>query len=114
MWSDIKTVADTLEQLPSGTILVHGACRGADITCAAVAESLGFTVRGYPADWDKYGKGAGPVRNRQMLKEEHLTTEPIDLCLAFHNDIENSRGTKDMMGCAQRANIPTRLITSPN
>lgn len=112
-WSDIKTVIDTLEQLPAGTILVHGACRGADNICAAVAEALGFVVRPYPADWDRYHKGAGPVRNQQMLTEEHRADEPIDLCLAFHNNIESSRGTRDMIRRAEKAKITVRLITSP-
>jgi len=112
-WTDIKTVIDTLEQLPAGTILIHGACRGADNICAAVAEALGFVVRPYPADWDKYRKGAGPIRNQQMLTEEHRADEPIDLCLAFHNNIESSRGTRDMIGRATKAKITVRLITSP-
>lgn len=111
-WSDIKAVLDVLEQLPPGTILVHGACRGADVTCAAVAEALGFTVRAYPADWDRFHKGAGPIRNQQMLDCEHRPEEPIDLCFAFHNNINNSRGTKDMMRRAEKAGVPTRLITS--
>lgn len=111
-WNDVKTVVDVLEQLPPGTILIHGACRGADVTCAAVAEALGFTVRAYPADWDKYRKGAGPIRNQQMITEEHRPEEPIDLCLAFHNNIANSKGTRDMMKRAAKAEITTRLITS--
>lgn len=112
-WDDIKTVADALEQLPSGTILVHGACRGADIICAAVAETLGFTIRVYPADWDRFRKGAGPIRNQQMLDCEHRPDEQIDLCFAFHNNIEASSGTRDMMKRAAKAGIPVRLITSP-
>lgn len=47
-----------------------------------------------------------------MLTMEHLPEEPIDLCLAFHNDIASSRGTKDMKGKAERAQILTELITS--
>lgn len=111
-WNDIKRVVEVLEEYGPGTILIHGACRGADVICAAVGEALGFVVRDYPADWDKYKKGAGPVRNRQMLKEEHVSNEPFDICIAFHNDIENSKGTKDMMTCAKAAGIKTILISS--
>jgi hypothetical protein len=111
-WDDIPRVVEELKGYRPGTILVHGACRGADIICAAVAETLGFEVRAYPADWETHGRAAGPIRNRQMLTEEHKPEEPIDICLAFHNNIAASRGTKDMMGCTQKAGIETILITS--
>lgn len=112
-WSDIETVVAVLSQLPAGTIIIHGACRGADNTCAAVAEALGFVVRDYPADWDRFPKAAGPIRNQQMLDVEHRPDEPIDLCLAFHNDIINSRGTRDMIKRARKAKIEVRLNSSP-
>jgi hypothetical protein len=111
-WNDIPRVVEALSGYRPGTILVHGACRGADIICAAVAETLGFEVRGYPADWKTHRKAAGPIRNQQMLTLEHRADEPIDLCLAFHNNIEESRGTRDMKARAERAGVPTELITS--
>lgn len=111
-WDDIKRVVEVLETYRPGTILVHGACRGADIICAAVGEALGFEVRPYPADWDTHKKAAGPIRNRQMLKEEHKPDEPIDVVLAFHNDIENSKGTADMLDCIVKTDIPWELIKS--
>lgn len=111
-WQDIPSVVDQLKKFRSGTILVHGACRGADIICAAVAETLGYVVRPYPADWDRYKIAAGPIRNQQMLDAEHTLEEPIQLCLVFHNDIENSRGTADMLKRVQQAAIPYQIITS--
>lgn len=111
-WDDIETIVRVLSKFPPGTILVHGACRGADNACAAVAESLGFDVRPYPANWALFPRGAGPIRNRQMLKSEHLPGEPIDFCAAFHNHIEDSRGTKDMLSCVVKAGIPHQLFTS--
>lgn len=111
-WDDIPRVVEALQQYPPGTILVHGACRGADVICAAVGEALNFVVRAYPADWAKYGRGAGPVRNQQMLSAEHLVCEPIDVCLAFHNHIEDSKGTADMLRRAAKAGIPSIINTS--
>lgn len=104
-WDDVETMVSALSSFPSGTILVHGACRGADVTGAAVGEQLGFVLRAYPADWDRYGKGAGPVRNQQMLDSEHLPYEPILTCFAFHKDIKNSKGTADMVSRAKKAGI---------
>lgn len=112
-WSDYETVVAALSQFPAGTILIHGKCRGADIICAAIGEALGFVVREYPADWVKYGPyAAGPIRNQQMIDVENTIEEPIDVCLAFHNDILNSRGTKDMVKRAKKAKIEVREITS--
>lgn len=111
-WSDIARVVEELQKYPPGTILIHGACRGADIICAAVAEALGFEVQAYPADWAKFPRAAGPIRNQQMLDEEHRPDEPIGKCLAFHNDIASSRGTADMVARVTKAGIPLFLITS--
>lgn len=111
-WDDIPRVVEELKGYRPGTILIHGACRGADIICAAVGEAFGFIVKGYPADWDKYPRAAGPIRNQQMLDEEHRPEEPIDLCLAFHNDIDSSRGTADMLRRVQKTDIAWKLNTS--
>jgi len=111
-WNDITRVVEELKGFRPGTILVHGACVGADIICAAVAEALMFEVRPYPADWTKHKRAAGPIRNQQMLDEENKPEEPIDLVLAFHNNIAESRGTADMLKRVVKAGLPWKLCTS--
>lgn len=111
-WVDVKTIVNVLQEYPSGTILVHGACKGVDIICAAVGEALGFMVHAYPADWDKFGRGAGPIRNQQMIDAEHRLDEPINVCIAFHDSIQDSNGTADMLDRTVKAEIPWMLRTS--
>lgn len=111
-WDDIPRTVEALQVYAPGTILVHGACRGADIVCAAIGEALGFVVHAYPADWAQYPRAAGVIRNQQMLTEEHRADEPIDVCLAFHNRIEDSKGTADMVYRADKAHVPVVIITS--
>jgi hypothetical protein len=111
-WSNIECVVTVLQQFESGTVLIHGKCRGADVICAAVGEQLGFTVKEYPADWIQYGKAAGVVRNQQMLNMQHLVSDPIDLCLSFHDDITNSKGTADMVRRVLKAGIPHGASTT--
>lgn len=108
-WDDIELIAETLEKLPHDTIVIHGAARGADRIAGVVADALGFTVRDYPADWERYKKGAGPVRNRQMFKAEHRPEEPIDKAFAFHNNIESSKGTADMIRVLTAGGVPVEL-----
>jgi hypothetical protein len=104
-WSDIETVASVLSWLPRETVLVEGGCRGLDLIARAVAEELGFSVREYAADWMRYGRSAGVVRNKTMLESEHLLHEPIDLCISFHDDISASKGTRDMVTRIDKAGI---------
>ncbi len=60
----------------------------------------------YPADWEQYGKKAGPIRNRQMLKEGRP-----QIVFAFHDDLDNSKGTKDMVGIAKKAGLPVYVVS---
>jgi len=112
-WLNQKAIEQELSKLPAGTIVVHGACRGADNIAGYVAMSLEFEVRPYPADWVKYGKGAGPVRNQQMLDEEHPDSKGlyIDLVLAFHEDPGLGTGTKDMVKRAEKAHPSIHVRT---
>lgn len=46
--------------------VVSGSVRGADALGQDWAETNGIPVTLFPADWAQYGRGAGPIRNRQM------------------------------------------------
>lgn len=113
-WNDVEVVVNVLQRLPPDSTIVHGACRGADITCKLVAEELGFRTISYPANWELYRRAAGIIRNQQMIDCEHRSEEHIDACIAFHNNIATSRGTNDMIFRATKASIPTTLFTSTN
>lgn len=60
----------------------------------AVVHWVAHTV--YKADWDKYGHGAGPIRNKQMLDEG----KP-ELVIAF----PGGRGTANMVRQARAAAV---------
>jgi len=111
-WDDVLKMMEALTPFPPGTIIIHGACRGADVMAHALGEELGCVIRQYPANWLGLGRAAGPIRNQDMLDKEHTEDEKFDLCLAFHNKIKSSKGTKDMMSRCEALGIETRLITS--
>jgi YspA, cpYpsA-related SLOG family len=76
--------------------LVHGAARGADALAADWAESQGIDVWAMPADWERNGRIAGPLRNQQMLDD----AKPA-LVIAF----PGGSGTRDMVRRAKAAGI---------
>jgi len=104
-WNDAVLIESHLKKLPKDTLIIQGGARGADTLAKQAAHRLGLEVETYKADWKRYRKAAGPIRNRQMLKEG----KP-DRGLAFHDNIENSKGTKDMVAVLRKAGVPVELI----
>lgn len=105
-FTDLKAIREVIEEIQP-EVVIHGACRGADLLAKKVAVELGIIEWSYPADWSQFGKAAGPIRNTQMLRDG----KP-DLVIAFHDDLENSKGTKDMVKQAKKAGVPTRIERS--
>lgn len=50
-----------------GDVIVDGCASGADTLCAEVASKFGTEIEPHPADWKRYGKAAGPLRNHEMI-----------------------------------------------
>ncbi len=87
--------------------IIHGGALGADTLADMVGKVLGIPVLPFPADWSKHGRSAGPIRNRRMLKEGRPTE-----VIGFHANIEQSKGTHDMLTIAKQAGLPTTLYVS--
>lgn len=85
------------------TAIIEGEAKGADTLARQWAEENNICVIKFPADWDKYGKAAGMIRNSQMIKEG----KP-DLVVAFL--FPNSRGTKHMISIAEKAQIEVYVV----
>lgn len=47
--------------------IISGMARGMDTVAVRVAQHFGLNVISMPADWNKHGKGAGIIRNREMV-----------------------------------------------
>lgn len=78
-------------------IIIQGAARGADMLAAEWGWERGVSVGSYPANWERDGKRAGPIRNQRMLDEG----KP-DAVVAF----PGGRGTADMVRRATEAGVP--------
>lgn len=92
---------DKLASVHNITEIISGHARGADQIAEMYADEKGIPVRVFPADWDKYGKKAGYIRNKKMLDEG----QP-DLVIAF----PGGRGTEMMCILAEMADIPVHRV----
>lgn len=103
----ITKFLDRLDRLiPDVLEIIDGHARGADQMAHSWGDKNRITVHCFPAKWQIYGAAAGPIRNSEMLKK----AKP-DLVVGFHNNIEESQGTKDMLTKALKAGVRVRLIT---
>ena len=85
------------------TLLLHGDARGADRLAGEWAQERGIEVLACPADWKRHRRGAGPIRNRQMLDERP------DLMAAF----PGGAGTRNMIEIARTARLRVIVVESP-
>lgn len=109
-WTDYRLLSDTLDGFIGDiSCIIEGECRGADRMARDWALRAGVRVLRFPAGWERYGKAAGVIRNQQMLEQG----KP-DLVVAFHNDIEHSRGTRDMVYRARIAGVKVMIIKETN
>jgi hypothetical protein len=110
-WSDRKTMMKVIysifKQYGGTFTVIHGNARGADKMAGEIARELGLDVLVFPAEWDKYGKAAGPIRNQQMIDEG----QP-DRAVAFHNNLWRGKGTKDMVTRLKKHGIRCSLACS--
>lgn len=106
-WTNTTLILECLKALyyDGYDTLIEGEAKGADTIAKNCGRYLGMTVLPFPADWKKYRRAAGPIRNQKML-----TDGKPDLVIAFHNNITESKGTKDMIERAKKAGIPCYLI----
>lgn len=89
----VKAYADfKLSNVEDEIEIVSGAASGADALGERYAKEKGFRIKRFPAEWDKYGRRAGPMRNRLMA-------EYADALLAYWDG--ESKGTANMIKEAQ-------------
>ena len=81
-------------------VIVSGGSSGADAIGERYAKENGFKLEKYPADWEKYGRAAGPKRNKQMA-------EISDYVICFWDN--KSKGTKSMINYAKKLNKPIKI-----
>lgn len=77
-------------------VIISGGASGADALGEQYAKERGYKILRYPAQWKKYGRQAGPMRNREMA-------DNADALIAYWDG--ESRGTKNMIEEAKKRGL---------
>ena len=93
---DYLKVKRALDACPFVTCIISGGASGVDSSAIRWARENKKDCLIFKPLWDKYGKVAGPMRNKSMLVEG----KP-DLVYAF----SGGKGTADMVAQARKANV---------
>ena len=81
--------------------VISGKALGADTLGEQYATSKGFKIDEYPANWKKYGKRAGMVRNKQMA-------DNANMLVAFWDG--KSKGTGNMIKEARKKKLKVKVV----
>ena len=91
-FSDYELLKKTLSKFDI-SVIVSGGARGADSLAERYAEEFNIDLDVYPAEWDKYGKRAGFLRNQTIWDNS-------DMGIAFWDG--KSSGTKHSFEIAEK------------
>ena len=81
--------------------IISGLARGADTLACRFAEENNYTLEGFAAEWDRYGRSAGIRRNKYMAKN-------ADSLVAFWDG--KSRGTMHMIDYAHECGLKIKVV----
>ncbi len=98
----LEAVLDEIDAELGPLIIIEGEARGADQLAALWASHKGRECIPFPANWDRHGLRAGPIRNQTMLDHGRP-----DIVVAF----PGGRGTADMVARARRARLEVREVS---
>lgn len=82
-------------------VIVSGHATGADSLGERYASEKGLSVELHPADWQRHGRAAGPIRNEEMASV-------ADALIAFWDG--QSRGTKNMIDTANAKGLKVAIV----
>lgn len=90
------------------TIAIGDCPTGVDLFATQWAEKAGFKPKIFKANWDRYGKAAGPKRNQQMI--DWAKAQPLpSFCIGFPG--KKSKGTYDCLRRAREAGFEVLVVS---
>lgn len=108
-FTDYELLKETLLSAPgldfadtdSIKYIISGGAKGADTLAEQFAKEFNLGLIVFPADWKQYGRGAGMIRNKQIISES-------DIVFAFWDG--KSKGTKNSIDHAKKQNKPLTIV----
>lgn len=97
----LKSKLDFYLSKCSNVEIVSGTCYGADKLGEQYAIKHNLPIKQFPADWNRYGKSAGYIRNSQMA-------DYANACVVFWDG--KSRGTQHMINLARAKGLALRIV----
>lgn len=98
----IDRVKDVCDSRGLNLVIVCGMATGADTLGRNYAISNGLEVLEFPADWNRYGKSAGYIRNKEM-------GDVADSAIVFWDG--RSKGSKHMIDIMHELRKPVVSIS---
>lgn len=95
-----RVVGKLKAKYPEGLVIVHGNAGGVDSAFRKACQAAGVEHEAHPAEWHKYGRRAGPLRNQAMVDAGAA------FAIACHDDLDNSKGTGDCVTRCLAAGVP--------
>lgn len=98
-----KNVSEAVREwnLPRDTVVVSGGALGADKMAETWAKKRGYAMKIIYPDWKRHGKGAGAIRNGEIIDlATHLVAFPS----------VNGSGTQDTIAKAHKKGIPVKVV----
>ena len=101
LYVSIELIHEAISRLDiNPDCIVTGDATGIDACAVRYAKSHGLPYDDKKADWNKHGKSAGPIRNREVVKES-------DVILAIFD--RSTDGTNSTRRIAEEMDVPVYL-----
>lgn len=101
-FTNYEILEETLSTLEEPiTEIISGGAPGADALAERWATKHNIPITVHKADWAKYGRAAGPKRNKKII-------EDCDACVAFWDG--KSKGTKNSIELSKKAGKKTKVV----
>ena len=94
-FNDYEKVVEVLSKYNDITEIISGGAKGADSLAEKYAQEKNIPLTIFPANWKKYGKSAGVIRNRDIVKNS-------DILFSFWDG--KSKGTANSIALARKSN----------
>ena len=108
-FADYKLMCEKLDAMlvnHKNVVIVSGGARGADTLAERYAKERGYGFKVFNADWSRYGKKAGYIRNKQM--HVYIAKQKLRGVVAFWDG--NSKGTAQNFELAEEYKNQIRVV----